>query len=329
MIRYQNSATSKDVAYTYDPFGRRIRKIDGSATIFYVWDGDQLLAEYDASGDRQVRYAYAKGFAPIQVAYANGAGENVYDVHSDHLDTPMVLTGASGAVAWRAAHEAFGKASLDAGNAVTFNIRFPGQYYDAESGLHYNRYRTMDAGTGRYLESDPRGQGIAINVYAYARDNPLSYFDALGLEPGSPDDCDRDPRCNPSGHGASDLDKKCCDKSKPMSSNSNPNPYAPGDSYRLVSARAMYRYGGDGPWGKSVRGCLVCMYTRGVEPNSSHAYCYARADDEQGGPLALDSLTGFVRAVVAAAGIGFAEGVVAVEVGNPRAGIAAIGMGTP
>ena len=120
-------------------------------TTWYLWDGDQLLAEYDGSGARTVRYAYAGGFAPAQVAYKDGASEDVYDVHTDHLDTPRLLTDDAGTVVWRDAHEAFGKAHLDAGNTVTFNVRFPGQYFDVESGLHYNRFRTYDPGIGRYI----------------------------------------------------------------------------------------------------------------------------------------------------------------------------------
>ncbi len=179
--RYENPSTSKDVAYLYDPFGRRIRKTDGASTTHYLWDGDRLLAEYDGSGVRQVRYAYAGGFAPTQVAYRDGASEDVYDVHSDHLDTPKLLTDDAGSVAWRAAHEAFGKAALDAGNTVTFNIRFPGQYFDLESGLHDNRFRYFDPAIGRYISGDPIGQAGGINLFEYASSNPVGALDPFGL----------------------------------------------------------------------------------------------------------------------------------------------------
>ena len=187
-----DSATGTST-YKYDPFGRRIQKTTGGATTYYVWDGDQLLAEYSSTGTRQVRYAYAQGFTPAQAAYVNGSSENVYDVHSDHLDTPKLLTGASAAPVWRASHEAFGKAALAPGNAETFNLRFPGQYYDAETGLHYNRFRYYDPGVGRYISADPIGQfGLqslggplrqtaGSNTFAYALSNPLQLIDPLGL----------------------------------------------------------------------------------------------------------------------------------------------------
>ncbi len=173
------SKTGTAASYAYDPFGRRIRKSVNGVTTWYLWDGDQLLAEYDGSGARTVRYAYAGSFAPVQVAYKNSSGEDVYDVHSDHLDTPRLLTDSSGAVVWREAHEAFGKAVLDPANTVTFNVRFPGQYFDAESGLHDNRFRTYDPAIGRYVSVDPIGQYAAI-----ARDGAMPQ---LFVQPGNPD----------------------------------------------------------------------------------------------------------------------------------------------
>lgn len=215
LTRYQNTASSADVHYAYDPFGRRIRKSGTSGTTLFLWDGDQLLAEYDSSGDRTVRYAYAGGFAPVQVAYPDGlGGEDIYDVHSDHLDTPRMLTDEFGVPSWRANYAAFGEAHLSAdpdGIPVTlppdfdFNIRFPGQYYDAESGLHYNRFRTYDPGTGRYISADPIGQfqlvewmlaratGMTFagrpltpgttssNLFTYANNTPGYFIDPDGL----------------------------------------------------------------------------------------------------------------------------------------------------
>lgn len=66
---------------------------------------------------------------------------------------------------------------------VTFNLRFPGQYADAETGLNYNNYRDYDPSTGRYVESDPLGYGgRQLSTYAYAGGNPLSFLDMFGLK---------------------------------------------------------------------------------------------------------------------------------------------------
>jgi RHS repeat-associated protein len=82
-------------------------------------------------------------------------------------------------VVWKASYSPFGKASITT-QGPTFNLRFPGQYYDAETGLHYNWRRYYDPNTGRYISSDPIGLAGGINTYAYALSNPYSYMDPTG-----------------------------------------------------------------------------------------------------------------------------------------------------
>ena len=112
-------------------------------------------------------------------------------VHTDHLGTPLAVTDtpadpAAAKVVWRASYESFGRATVDEDPdgdevAVSLNVRFPGQYFDDESGLHYNFYRTYDPATGRYLEADPIGQVAGLNLYIYAGDNPTGNIDPSGL----------------------------------------------------------------------------------------------------------------------------------------------------
>jgi len=120
--------------------------------------------------------------------------ETLYDVHSDHLDTPRMLVERRGApgseapvVVWRSVYEAYGAAHIDAdpdgdATAVTFNVRFPGQYCYAETGLHYNRFRYYDPSIGRYISVDPIGQEGGVNVYLYAFADPVNMTDAAGLQ---------------------------------------------------------------------------------------------------------------------------------------------------
>ena len=142
-----------------------------------------MLAEYDQTGTRTQRYAYLPNQTlPTQVQDANG----IYTIHGDHLNTPCLLTDSNQIVVWQSTHQAFGATTPndDAdgnGTPTIFNMRFPGQYYDQESGLHYNHYRYYDPKVGRYITRDPIGLEGGINVYGYVGNNPLKRIDPRGL----------------------------------------------------------------------------------------------------------------------------------------------------
>jgi RHS repeat-associated protein len=107
-------------------------------------------------------------------------------IHGDHLGTPQLVTDESGRAVWSASYLPFGEATVDEdpdgdGVAYELNLRFPGQYYDAESGLHYNYFRDYDAILGRYIEADPAGLNGGLNSYAYALNTPTKLTDPLGL----------------------------------------------------------------------------------------------------------------------------------------------------
>ncbi|SEB18833.1 RHS repeat-associated core domain-containing protein [Marinobacterium iners DSM 11526] len=122
------------------------------------------------------------GTQPLAVIHSGPASAVVYYIHTDHLNTPQVVSDNQGTVVWRADYDAFGKASVASGSILTFNLRFPGQYFDSETGLHYNYYRDYDPSTGRYVQSDPIGLNGGINTYGYVGGNPLIYTDPYGLE---------------------------------------------------------------------------------------------------------------------------------------------------
>ena len=120
-------------------------------------------------------------------------------LHTDYEGAPRVATDASGHVVWRWNGNAFGTSrptggriqtadDADRDDAVsrpiaTINLRYPGQYYDQETGFFYNGARYYDPGTGRYVTSDPMGLLGGINTYAYGLDNPLLYVDPSGYFP--------------------------------------------------------------------------------------------------------------------------------------------------
>jgi RHS repeat-associated protein len=112
--------------------------------------------------------------------------EEIAFYQCDHLGTPLELTDHEGKVAWSAQYKAWGQAkeaiSEGAYKAGIRNpIRFQGQYFDGETGLHYNRYRYYDSDSGRYLTQDPAGLLGGENLYCYVRNNPSRGIDPLGL----------------------------------------------------------------------------------------------------------------------------------------------------
>jgi RHS repeat-associated protein len=115
-----------------------------------------------------------------------GATPKIYTIDTDHLDTPRVIKNNAGTIVWRWDHaEPFGANPPNQNpgglGTFTYNLRFPGQYYDQETGLHYNMERFYDPQTGRYFQSDPIGLNGGINTYAYVANNPLRWVDPKGL----------------------------------------------------------------------------------------------------------------------------------------------------
>ncbi|MUF07658.1 type IV secretion protein Rhs, partial [Pseudomonas sp. CCM 7893] len=120
-------------------------------------------------------------FRPLALLEGFGP-DNVKPFHYqlDHLGTPQELTNPDGEIVWSAHYRAYGQiARLDV-NSVTNPLRFQGQYFDQESGLHYNRHRYYNPDNGRYLTPDPVKLAGGLNGYQYVP-NPTGWVDPLGL----------------------------------------------------------------------------------------------------------------------------------------------------
>ncbi|NHZ83892.1 hypothetical protein F2P44_32175 [Massilia sp. CCM 8695] len=178
------------VQYRYNGLGQRAMKVDaaGASTYFVYDEAGRIVGEYDSAGTPIQETIYLEG-VPVALVKprAPGAGENAYYVYTDHLGTPRAITRASdNKMVWRwDSANPFGEDPPDenpirVGN-FAFNLRFPGQYYDRETNLHYNYYRDYDPQTGRYVQSDPIGLDGGMNTFGYVNGNPLSYIDPLGL----------------------------------------------------------------------------------------------------------------------------------------------------
>ncbi|WHP66635.1 RHS repeat-associated core domain-containing protein [Vibrio harveyi] len=162
--------------YHYNSAHQRVRKSAGGVDVLYVYGLDgELLAEVDAgTGQTQREYVWLDGQL---VAYL--VDGTVYHVHNEHLGTPQALTDESGATVWKASYSPFGKATVTT-EQIKFNLRFPGQYYDADTGLHYNWHRYYDPALGRYLQSDRLGLFDGVDTYGYVHGNPLVWSDPTG-----------------------------------------------------------------------------------------------------------------------------------------------------
>ena len=111
----------------------------------------------------------------------------------------MLATDKEGQVTWKAVQEAFGAAGILSESAIEMNLRLPGQYFDQETGHHYNFFRNYIPGIARYGKSDPKGLDAGVNMYLYVSANPLIKTDTLGLQEDC--NCEDPPRPLPNGCG--------------------------------------------------------------------------------------------------------------------------------
>jgi RHS repeat-associated protein len=126
-----------------------------------------------------------RGIAPRAVPLAvvadvDTASPTTLFVHADHLDRPVRMTNASQTLVWDAVYKPYGEVASITGSA-SLDARFPGQWFQLETGLHYNWHRTYDPTTGRYLQPDPLGFVDGPSVYAYASSSPVMRTDDKGL----------------------------------------------------------------------------------------------------------------------------------------------------
>jgi RHS repeat-associated protein len=184
--------------YVYDPVGRRVAKrllADDGTTVVeqmsYFWDQDDLAEQTD--GTVSTSWDWTDGPTPVsqRVRDTGPVGpdipqdeidERFYAIVTDLLGTPTELIDPDGNTAWTQATTLWGVPLETGGDRrVDCPLRFPGQYFDAETGFHYNHHRYYEPATARYLSPDPLGRTPSPNHHAYVK-NPLQWKDPLGLK---------------------------------------------------------------------------------------------------------------------------------------------------
>lgn len=179
--------------YYYDYRGLRTRKVtttaapQGAQTVIYHYDeAGHLIGETSATGAPIRTYIWRDDTPLAQIEHVPSRKIIYFEV--DHLNTPRIARDQAGAVVWMWESDAFGAIQPSQNpsglGVVTINLRFPGQYYDQETGLHYNWQRYYDPGSGQYMQPDRIGlAGGSFSTYVYASGNPLSNADPSGLCP--------------------------------------------------------------------------------------------------------------------------------------------------
>jgi len=164
--------------YTYNGLGQRVIKtVDGTTTVFHYDLNGKLIAESLPDGTITAEYLY---MGKIRIAKVDVSTGNVYYYLNDRLGTPQIMTDDNGTIVWEATYKPFGEATVNPKSTIVNNFRFPGQYDDEETGLHYNYFRYYDPRTGRYVRPDPIGLVGGINLYPYVQNNPVNNVDPEG-----------------------------------------------------------------------------------------------------------------------------------------------------
>lgn len=192
VTQYRESGVLK-MSYVYNGRGELVRRYASATDNTYsVYDeARRWLGDYDQNG-QPIRQMIWLGDMPVGVLVGAGAAQRLYYIEPDALGSPRVVIdpqrGPAGVAVWRwdLAGEPFGQDAPTQdpdgdGQAFVLELRFPGQRYDSISGTTYNMFRTYDASTGRYLESDPLGQAAGLSTYGYVFGSPLMAYDRLGL----------------------------------------------------------------------------------------------------------------------------------------------------
>ncbi len=189
LAEVQDKASRNVIArYRYNSTGQRVAKsvfdAEGKERVsFTLWQDGVRVAEIDEKGNITAQALYlAEGQRTTPVAQLDG--DHVLAIHADQRGAPVAMTDADQKIVWRAHVGPWGAAMPAYGKSfgpASLNLRLPGQYYDEETGLHDNGFRTYDPSSGNYLQPDPLGYPDGPDAYRYAGGDPVNKIDPSGL----------------------------------------------------------------------------------------------------------------------------------------------------
>ncbi|HCD7553912.1 TPA: PAAR domain-containing protein [Citrobacter farmeri] len=185
-------SSNTETRYQYDALGRRIRKVTydrhttrrAQSRTTFVWEGFRLLQETPGLQEKRTYlYDAEQPYTPVACATGRGESRKIGYYHTDVTGTVQEVTGADGTLVWAGYYAGLGENRGDISNSGAYfqqPLRMPGQYFDDETGLHYNLFRYYAPECGRFISQDPVGLAGGLNLYQYAP-NPLRWIDPLGL----------------------------------------------------------------------------------------------------------------------------------------------------
>ena len=191
-VTITQGSNSKLVQFAYDPFGRRISKklvqdqigtdCAGNTcprTTHYVYDGPNIIMEYDQTGAVIARYTHGPN---IDEPLAMEKNSQMTYFHSDGLGSITSLSNASGTIVQRYDYNAFGNVTITTQGNIQQPYAFTGREYDTETGMYFYRARYYNPQVGRFVTKDPIGfAGGDVNLYGYVGGNPVNFVDPAGI----------------------------------------------------------------------------------------------------------------------------------------------------
>ncbi len=175
--RLTSSSGSNAATLSYDPVGRLLQTTGNGVTTKFTYDGGDMIAEYDASGNITRRYVHGPGTDNPFLWYEGAGTSDKRYMMADERGSITAITGSTGAVINVNAYDEYGIPA----NSNIGRFQYTGQTWLPEIELYYYKARAYDPRLGRFLQTDPIGYGDGMNWYNYVGGDPVNFNDPTGL----------------------------------------------------------------------------------------------------------------------------------------------------